>query len=203
MPRPSNTEKRQEEIVTGLMQVMSSRGYDQASIGAIAKAAGLSQGVVHYHFKSKQQILLRLVALLSATIRTRFESIVLASSSPEDKLWAYIDAHVALGAGADPEAVACWVYISAEAVRQPEVGELYRSVVKEDVRLLAQLLRETLASQNISTRPSKQMAAAIFAAIQGAYLLSAAAPETIPPGSAAGSIRNMAKGLLQSKGWTQ
>ncbi|MCP4447860.1 MAG: TetR family transcriptional regulator [Myxococcales bacterium] len=203
MPRPSNTEERQAQIVTGLMHEMASRGYDQASIGAIAKAAGLTQGVVHYHFKNKQQILLRLVELLAATIRARYETRVSDSSSPEQKLWAYIDAHVALGADADPNAVACWIYISAEAVRQPEVGELFRRLVAEDLSELQTLLNGVLTSQKLSTKDSKQMAAAVFAAIQGMLQLSSAAPDAIPVGSAAGSIRSMTAGLLQARGWTK
>ena len=58
MPRPSNTEERQAQITGALMKVMAKRGYDGASVADIAKAARLTPGLVHYHFKSKQEILL-------------------------------------------------------------------------------------------------------------------------------------------------
>ncbi len=201
MPRPSNTQQRQSQIVTGLMKEMANHGYDQASIGAIAKAAGLTQGVVHYHFKNKQEILLRLVDLLATTLRARYDVRVSDSCSPLQRLWAYVDAHLALGEDTDLDAVACWVYISAEAVRQPEVGVLFRRLVAEDLSELQTLLKAVLASQKLSTRHSKQMAAAIFAAIQGMLQLASSAPDVIPVGTAAQSVRSMATGLLQARGW--
>ena len=58
MPRPSNTDARREQIVLGLQRVMAERGYEKATVSAIAQAAGLTPGLVHYHFKNKQEMLL-------------------------------------------------------------------------------------------------------------------------------------------------
>jgi TetR/AcrR family transcriptional repressor of bet genes len=71
MARPSNTEERRQQIVEGLLRVMAKRGYERASIAEIAKEAGLSSGLVHYHFKDKQEILLTAVEQLAARVRTR------------------------------------------------------------------------------------------------------------------------------------
>src|ERR1051325_1811277 len=61
MPRPSNTALRQDQIKDALLSVMAERGFDAATVAHIAQAAGLAPGLVHYHFASKQQILLALV----------------------------------------------------------------------------------------------------------------------------------------------
>ena len=71
MGRPSNTEERRQQIVAGLLRVMSERGYERASVAEIARAASLSPGLVHYHFKDKQEILLTAVEQLAARVRTR------------------------------------------------------------------------------------------------------------------------------------
>ena len=47
MARPSNTEERRQQIVQGLLRVMAERGYERASIAEIARAAGLTPGLVH------------------------------------------------------------------------------------------------------------------------------------------------------------
>ena len=73
MARPVNTHLRRAQIVDGLQQVMAERGYARASITAIGKAAGLSPGLVHYHFGSKQEVLLALVDRLSARLEERLE----------------------------------------------------------------------------------------------------------------------------------
>ena len=92
MARPSNTEHRRQEIVNGLMQTMADKGYEKASIQSIAKAAGLSPGLIHYHFKTKQEILVELTAQLSQIAQDRFAAKVEEVSSPMERLNAYIDA---------------------------------------------------------------------------------------------------------------
>ena len=46
---------------------MADRGYERASVTAIAKAAGLTPGLVHYHFHNKKEILLALVTFVLFT----------------------------------------------------------------------------------------------------------------------------------------
>ena len=58
MARPSNTDERRLQIMGALVKVMARRGYDGASVADIARAARLTPGLVHYHFKNKQEILL-------------------------------------------------------------------------------------------------------------------------------------------------
>lgn len=58
MARPTNTDARRAEIVEAMLRVMARRGYARASIAAIAEEAGLTAGLVHYHFRNKQAILL-------------------------------------------------------------------------------------------------------------------------------------------------
>jgi TetR/AcrR family transcriptional repressor of bet genes len=134
-------------------------------------------------------------------MRDRYHSRLGTRTEPERKLWAFIDAHLATGDDADPDAVACWVQIAAEAVRKSEVGALYQRVVADELDTLDEIVRETLREQGLSTRPARGIAAAIYAAIQGAYQLGVAAPNALPPGSAARSVRAMARGLLEAKGW--
>ncbi|MBM7118016.1 TetR/AcrR family transcriptional regulator [Archangium primigenium] len=196
MARPSNTEERRRQIVQGLLRVMAERGYERASIAEIARAAGLSPGLVHYHFTQKQEVLLALVEQLAARsverLRTRLER---TRAGPRARVEAFIDAFLATGEDADPDAVAAWVTISAEAVRQPEVRALYQQVVRAD---LGQL--EELVGAVIGRRRARAVAAGLFATIQGYFVLAAASPELIPAGSAADLVKRMAAGLFDAAG---
>lgn len=197
MPRPSNTEERRQQIVNGLLKVMAERGYERASVGEIAKAAGLSPGLVHYHFSDKQEILLTLVGQLASRGRERVET-RLAKLKDDDaraRVDAFIDAFLSTGADAAPEAVASWVTISAEAIRQPEVRAAYESVVRADLEQL-----ESLVAAVTGKRKARALAAGLFAAVQGYFALSASAPGLVPPGSAAGTVKRMAAGLLDTAG---
>lgn len=195
MGRPSNTEERRQQIVAGLLKVMAERGYERASVAEIAKAAGLSPGLVHYHFKDKQEILLTLVEQLSARVRERVAA-RLARVKGDDargRVDAFLDAFLATGADADPAAVASWVTISAEAIQQPEVRTLYERAVRADLEQL-----EELVGAVTGKRKARTVAAGLFAAIQGYFVLAASVPGLIPPGSAASTVKRMAAGLLEA-----
>src|SRR3712207_4627544 len=141
MARPSNTEERRQQIVEGLLRVMAERGYERASIAEIAKAAGLSPGLVHYHFTEKQEILLTLVEQLAGRVRERVKArLGRVKGGARAQVDAFLDAYLATGEDAEPSSVAAWVTISAEAVRQPEVRAAYEKVVRADLEHLEDLV---------------------------------------------------------------
>jgi TetR/AcrR family transcriptional repressor of bet genes len=51
---------------------MAARGYGGATIAQIAEEAGLPSGIVHYHFESKQEILVAVMERLSSIVRDRY-----------------------------------------------------------------------------------------------------------------------------------
>lgn len=197
MPRPSNTEERRQQIVAGLLKVMSERGYERASVGEIAKAAGLSPGLVHYHFSGKQEILLTLVEQLAAQARQRVATRLERVKGPDARarVDAFVDAFLATGDDAAPAAVASWVTISAEAIRQPEVQAIYEQVVRADLEHLTSLVAAVAGR-----RKAPELAAGLFAAVQGYFVLAASVPGLVPAGSAASTVKRMAAGLLDSAG---
>ncbi len=197
MGRSSNTDERRQQIVHGLAQVIATHGYDGASVAEVARTVGLAPGLVHYHFKNKQEILLSLLESLGETLRTRVaDHLAAAGAEPVARLHAFIDAHLAVDSSADPRLVACWTAVTAEAVRQEAVRAAYRKVVEEDLGVLEQLAKDCLSATGASTRSARTIAAGLFAAIEGYFVLASALPDAIPPGSAARSTRLMADGLL-------
>jgi len=187
MPRSSNTEARRAEIVAALLSVIGKVGYEKATTQAIARQAGLAPGLIHYHFESKQAILVALVEALAEAARSRFETVLGEARRPHERLRAYLRARLGLGVGAAPEVVAAWVMIGAEAVRQPEVRAVYRTMVAEELGLLTTLLAEALAEQGRETDAAPTLAAGLLAMIEGAFQLSSAAAEAMPRGYAAGA----------------
>jgi TetR/AcrR family transcriptional repressor of bet genes len=194
MGRPSNTSQRRSEIVQALLEVMAKTGYDGASIGSIAEAAGLAPGLVHYHFANKQEILLALGEELVRRVRERQATRSAEARDHWDRLFAFTDARVALSGDADPDAAAAWVVFGAEALRQPAVKKRYQRVLREDLRELEALLRPLLSSDRSR---AADIAATLSSAIEGAYHLGIVARVT-PRGFAAPMLRELAQGLVQS-----
>lgn len=199
MARPSNTETRRRQITDALAAVMAERGYEKASVAAIARAAGLAPGLLHYHFPSKQAILVALVERLAEGLEARHRRrLAAAGDAPWARLDAFIDAFAAVDDDADPAAVACWTHIGDEAARRPEVAEPYRAAVARWHAALAARVADIVRAEGrpADAAHADEWAAGLLAALEGAFHLGAAAPGIIPPGHAAGLVKRMARGLL-------
>lgn len=193
MSRKSNTEARRAEIVAAMLTVIARLGYEKATIQVIAKEANMAPGLIHYHFDTKQKILIALVKYIAEFSKMRFAEIAGDTDNPMSRLRAYLEARLSLGAGAAPEIVAAWVMIGAEAVHQPEVREVYQHNMAADLSELSELLRTCLVAQGRSTKKAGHLAAGLLAMIEGAFQLSSAASEVMPVGYAAGMAKTFAK----------
>jgi len=195
MPRPQNKEQRRSEIIGGLARVMADQGYAKATIQAIAKAAGLTPGLVHYHFQNKQEILLALIERLASIVRARLDT---EAADPTGKIYAAIDALVGTKGGIESEAIACWVVIGAEAVRQPEVQGLYEALMREAIEEFATAFRSAMNKEGRSDATASDAALSVVAAMEGFFRLAAGSPSCVPSGSAASSIKQIARGFIDS-----
>jgi TetR/AcrR family transcriptional repressor of bet genes len=191
--RSSNTEARRAEITGALLAVIARHGYDKATIQAIAAQAGLAPGLIHYHFKNKQEVLVSLIGALAESAHTRYVAVLGDQDEPFQRLRAYLHARLGLGDGAAPDIVSAWVMIGAEAVRQPEVRTVYRRMIADELALLTTLLTDCLRERGRETRGAARLAAGLAAMIEGAYQLSSAASEVLPAGYAAAAATSFAE----------
>ena len=200
MGRPSNQAQRKRQIVDALLEVMAKTGYQSASISAIAKQAGLAPGLVHYHFKNKQAILIELVDLLDGLAQARYSELKLNACDPKQALSAFIDSALALGKGSSQHAVAAWVMIAAESIKQKEVRATYQKVVSKNLSELQALIKDFIKVKNktLPLETIKNIAAMAYSSIEGSYQLASTAPELMPSNYAAETLKNMLFNLLES-----
>jgi TetR/AcrR family transcriptional repressor of bet genes len=201
MSRASNTDSRRAQIVQGLVDVMAKQGYDGASIADIARRAGLAPGLVHYHFKNKLEILVEAVRALAAAHARALDAALAAveRDDPAAQLVAFIDVHLGLGAHADPDALACWVLVSAEALRERRVRVEVEAALAELTRRVGAIVERGQASGQFQCSDAGAVAAALVATIQGYFTVAATARELIPSGSAAPCALRMAEGLVRPR----
>jgi len=176
---------------------MAEKGYDGASIGDVARAARLTPGLVHYHFQSKLEILLAVLDDLGeAHTATLDQALAPARGDARRELDAFIDVHLAVGKSADPKALACWIAIGAESIREPLVGAGYAAILELLASRLERILRAGVAAKQFHTAEPRAASVAIVAAIQGYFCIAGSARTLIPPHSAAPQVKAMAHGLL-------
>jgi TetR/AcrR family transcriptional repressor of bet genes len=197
MPRPENTEERRAQIAQGLQKVMAKKGYDGASISDVAKEAGLAPGLVHYHFKNKLEILLVVLDRLGAHHLAELDArIAEAYGDPQAELVRFIEHHLATGKTADAEALACWISLGGEALKDARVRRAYAAVLEASLSRLRAIIAQGAASGVFEIRAPDAAAAGLLAAIQGYFVLAGTARSLIPRKTAAKTVIAMAAGLL-------
>lgn len=84
--RLSAQETRSDAILDASETVFARSGYDGATMREIAENAGVAQGLIHYHFKTKEVLFEAMVSRRSAHINDRraelLETILQASDKP-------------------------------------------------------------------------------------------------------------------------
>ena len=197
MSRTSNTDQRRAQITGGLIHVMAARGYDGASIAEIARAADLAPGLVHYHFKNKQEILLAALREIADRHHQRLTTAIdNADGDAARQVAAFLQVHLGLGDSADPDDLACWVLITGEALRQPPVQTELAHDLNHVVELLQTILERGMHDGSFTRLNPRDVAAAVVATIQGYFVLASTCPELVPHGSALRSTLMMVSGLL-------
>jgi TetR/AcrR family transcriptional repressor of bet genes len=185
MSRKPNTDSRRAEIMAAMLPVLARQGYEKATVLAIARQAGMAPGLIHYHFKSKQHILIALVLAIAEYADARYLNAVKEAKSPLDRLHAYIHSRLAQGEGASADITAAWVMIGAEAVRQAEVREVYQAAIEKELKTLTALLVDCLNEKKKTTSAAPSLAAGLMALMEGAFQLASAAGAVMPKGYAA------------------
>lgn len=92
--RPTFTQrKRRDQLVDCAIDAVVELGFDRASVGEVARRAGVSKGVVTYHFAAKDDLMYEVVARIFDSIKTFLEA-RLGATAPERFVADYITAWV-------------------------------------------------------------------------------------------------------------
>ncbi|MFM2417111.1 MAG: hypothetical protein RL385_1834 [Pseudomonadota bacterium] len=185
MGRKSNTEERRAQIVEAMLHVIAHHGYEGATVQLIAAQAGLSPGLIHYHYADKREIVVALVHALGQQATLRFEAASAGAKGAEACVKAYIDTRLGLGRGGQADAVAAWVAIGAEAIRQPQIRQAYQDAIGKELALLRTLIGDWLLEEGKPRSAAAEIAPVLMAFVEGAFQLSTAARRVMPKGYAA------------------
>jgi TetR/AcrR family transcriptional regulator, fatty acid metabolism regulator protein len=82
---------RRSQIVDCAIDTIAEMGFAKASVDQIAKLAGVSKGVITYHFPNKQEIVDAVIEKVVAAGRAYVEPRVMAETSAAGRLRTYIE----------------------------------------------------------------------------------------------------------------
>lgn len=93
-PRSFIEEARRRQIIASAVEVISEVGYGNASLARIAEHAGISKGVISYHFAGKDDLMTQLVIQLYVSAAEYIGPKVGAAVGPRNMLLAYIESNL-------------------------------------------------------------------------------------------------------------
>jgi len=90
--RTASRAARRQQLIGATMKCIARKGMGSTTLGDVAKEAGLSQGIVNLHFKSKENLLNETLRSLAGEYRDEFDKALRNSGShPADKLRAVME----------------------------------------------------------------------------------------------------------------
>jgi len=119
LPRKASREQRRQQLIEATITTISRTGYAQTTLTEVARAAGLSHGLVNFHFQTKQQLLTETLLFLAAEYRDNWlAALAAAPAAPAGQLDALLraDFNPAL---CTPERLTAWCAFWGEAQSRP------------------------------------------------------------------------------------
>ncbi|MGY1899239.1 TetR/AcrR family transcriptional regulator [Nocardia gipuzkoensis] len=85
---------RRRQIIAAAVEVISDVGYASASLARIAEQAGISKGVISYHFDGKDDLMTQLVVQLYVSAAEYIAPRVAAAAGARSRLLAYLESNL-------------------------------------------------------------------------------------------------------------
>ncbi|MFZ1471224.1 MAG: TetR family transcriptional regulator C-terminal domain-containing protein [Paracoccaceae bacterium] len=118
-PRTLSREARRAQIIESTISTLAARGYARTTLTEVAKAAGLSHGLVLFHFATKEGLLAETLAHLAEEYRQNWQAALdSAGPSPASQLSALIEADFS-PAICTPARLSAWCAFWGEAQSRP------------------------------------------------------------------------------------
>jgi TetR/AcrR family transcriptional regulator, fatty acid metabolism regulator protein len=166
---------RRAQIVDCAIDTIARLGFASASVDQIAKRAGVSKGVITYHFPSKEAIVDAVVEKVVAAGRSYMEPRIMAETSAAGRLRAYIESNLEF-IDANRKSLIALVEIAMSARRAD--GSLVIGLESRAQRTanLEELLRAGQRSGEFRRFNTRVMSLTIIQAIDGVPSLLAREP---------------------------
>ena len=163
------TEDKKTQILDALNLCLQEKPFDRTSIKDIARKAGVNHGLLHYYFKSKEDILIHYIDYVIEQYKAQFADWLGNRDASEAgslaaDFFAFMNERITLNKGLSRVFIEIWEI----AVYNPEVREKVQGAYREWMAVLSGILGRTTTDPEITGRIS--MATVAF--LEGMALFS-------------------------------
>ena len=159
MARANITAVRRREIIDATVRVMASRGWSETSIDEITREAGVSRGLISYHFKDKNDLLSGVLERSREIFSDAVAAAVVASNDQAEQMRLATRAAI-LQARDDPVAFEVFLNFSANSATDPSLHAQVQQLYQHFRDVTAQAIRRGQESGIYSRELDPETAAA-------------------------------------------
>lgn len=118
-PRKLSREARRVQLIESTIETLASRGYSRTTLTDVANHAGLSHGLVNFHFQTKERLLTETLEHLSQEYRENWQrALAEAAQDPASRLDALLRADFRPPVS-EPSRLSAWCSFWGEAQSRP------------------------------------------------------------------------------------
>ena len=159
-----------EKILQAAFTVLSRQGYENTSIKDIAEEAGVAQGLVHYHYKSKQQLVLAVLEFVC-------EKVEIGTAGEAGALQAFEQTKAMLRDKENRDGNALYIQLIGVGLHDPVIGNGVRQFITAERTHVTELAAQVLAERGQATQPAGGIAGVVWAAVLGIMIQGLVDPD--------------------------
>jgi AcrR family transcriptional regulator len=158
-------------ILDAAFSVLSRQGYENTSIKDIAEEAGVAQGLIHYHYKSKQQLVLSVLEFVCQKLELG------AGEGEAGALQAFEHTKAMLRESQSRATNALYVQLIGVGLHDEVIGSGVRDFIRTDRANVEDIARQVLMERQADTSFARGIASVVWAAILGIMIQALVDPE--------------------------
>jgi len=137
---------RRRELAQAALRVIETFGVKGATVQRVSEEAGISHGLVHYHYKTKADLLEAAVKLTNLLITEEVLSRLKTATTPRERICAVLDANFS-PAVFSKETAQAWASCSGEAAFNPKFARIMNMIERRLTSNLAHDLRKIMPTE--------------------------------------------------------
>jgi TetR/AcrR family transcriptional repressor of bet genes len=177
--RAEQKEKTRRRLLESTMTVIAREGLSGTTMGKVAREAGLSQGIVNFHFESKEKLLGEVLVEITEEYQTSWqEALEEAEADPGEQIVAVV--HALFNERiTKPEHLRCWFAFWGDAYARGLYRQIGSQVDEQTSEMLGDLCQELIESAVEISPEAREVASRLIAMVTGFWLMMVMRPEEV------------------------
>lgn len=163
---------RREQIISAAERLLARKGWSKTTFADICREAGISNGVLTYHFKDKDEILLAVLQKVSLEFQDKNYPLLAESQSLPDKLTFFVRNNL-LSTEEQREFCLLSLHLLSLATQHKEIGKWMQHTHDESVQQTRAAVEQAIEQGQIEQRDPSAVTAVLLMLLTGISVTNA------------------------------